>query len=708
MNPDKPHAAPKSRTAMDILVSFLNFWFRKKYDIHKSNFAFANIYKDAYQFASHIAGGQFFKIYGRFSNRYKYHPLQQYENTVRKFDAVDVLANQMGASGTSAFYQALCSEVATAPIPFNHAPDLQRLDGIATLHTSGMYLYNQLAKIRGVQVAQLARDRYMRGFSRVINVMDHADWHAFRFELLAGKHVGAMPGAIDPDDAMLFALSYKSSDVKITRRMYFINDDGTNDDEEGSLLQESKQITSDFVSDFRWSQIVRSCMTIAAAKGQTRVRIWLDRLVMMETPKEERKRIYEVVNWEDFGLFAYMVCPVLRVYDRSEVEFGTDFWRKLETVMGVAGSGLVVDDYMLRQYDKSIYYGPELYKRHVNGLAVIGGGGVYVRGATLAIATAVLTDALTVAAVNEDIRTVESIAGWKAWALRTIAEGAYSGNHAFMMLKEKPFEITLRHFQTIALWESMVTRSALLTGNSYMDMSVLRSSQYRMSSLWDGVLEWVGMVHGSCRIQEREDIMRFLTENVQVDMFATATGHVASMLSLNASHGLYKRTLVVDLARYSTAENGQVTAVAEATGLWHGSVLPMWLYFDPNPDEDQDVRIEDGEGLVFTYKAMAVGHKWTKFFTAGFVLLGVLVIVLGGTQSALFLVLGLVALIVLLLVGLYIAYRWPYAWQWPWVDTTGVGEGLFNNLLMHGLYDSGIKSYYRKLVDRQYDQLRWF
>lgn len=710
MQPEEQGKQTRSSSWIDFLVSCSNILILPHVTDQGNRFFFSNIFRESPQFASYFARGQFYKVCSSHSTDSKYHPLQRFQNSVRKFDVADILAGQINAHGNAAFYSAVAGEITAGGLSINHRPDLQRLDEITTLHASGEYLYSQICQTSGKEVAQLARERYLRGFSRVINAADHADWQALRSELLEGRHLGAQEGIPFTDDSMLFAISYKGSSVQITRRMYLLNEDGTRDEEEGLLLQESKKMTSDIVTDFRWSQIVRLCMTMAAEAGRSKVRIWLDRLVMMETPMDERERIYKILDWENFGLYAYVVCPVVRVYDTSEVEFGTDFWRKLETVMGIAACGLIVDSYMLRQYDKAIYYGPSQCSRHLNGVAVIGGGGVYIRGVTLAVATAVLTDAVSVAQANEDIRTVASIGGWKAWALRTIAEGAYSANHPFMMLKEEPFEVNLFNFKIIAFWESLITESSLLTGNSYMDISRLKSKQYHTSSRWDGVIEWIGRVRGSCVVRERESILSFLGDRVKVDLYAATTGHVASMLSLTSSGG-HKRTIVVELARYSSPQIGYVTAIADATGLWGGSVLPRWLRFMPNSDVDQKAAINDDEGLIFTYYGMAMRLSVPWYWYLAIAVFGLAATILIIRSS---IIAGVVVFLLFDCVLWYISLPfWAslLSWRralWPWLDKEGVGEALFDNLLMHGLYDAGIKTIYRKLERRQYDQLIWY
>lgn len=724
----KPYQQVKpKKTFVDYVAQFLNLCLIFARSRKVSNFKLANIYTDATEFAHQIASGQYFKIYGRITSKYNYHKLQRFDNAVRSFDVKDYLAKDMLANGNFQFYATTCPNT-SQPQGTNFTVDMTTLASVSTVTTSADYLQTQLYiraagdKASGKKAPphpdkpKQARQSYVRGYSRVISALDYDDWERFRQELRDWTHTGV--GLEDKDygrDVMLVALSYKSKEVKISRKMRLLNEDGSEAEDEGVLYQEAKQMTTDFLNDFRWSQVVRSCMTLAKERNMSGVRIWIDRLVMMNIPKENIKEIYKVVDWEDFGLFAYAVCPVVRVYDDTEREFGTDFWRKLEAVMGVAGHGLLVDDYLIRQYDTTILYGPSLYRRLQNGLAVIGGGGIYVRTGTLAVATAVLTDGVSVSAVNEDKRTKDSISGWKSWALRTISEGAYSASHSVLMFSEKPYDVTLRDFQVIAFWESMVSHSQHLQGNSYLDASFQRASQWKSSSRWDGIIEWLGMLSSSCSIHERETIMRFLRENAEVQLYAATTGHVASLIYLHSSDNTDKRVLAVDLSRFSTGRQGHVTGIAEATGLWNGKIkaTPWLTEFDPEPDVNQCIDIDEEGRLTASYQEMKVVWIWEKYFSLPIVSIilliatavGILIYVIyaASTYSALVVILEILLFIPTILV---IGFKYLLN-NWPWIDENDVGEGLFVNLLNHGLFDAKVKSQYRELKSLPYDEIRW-
>lgn len=699
--------------AVNLLIRLMNAKMFLGKNRKALNFRWANSVLDAFSFVGEFAEGQFTKVYGRVSVRYKFHPQQQHENAIRRFDATDGLAADMAQRGNAAFYQSVCGPSTGSK---SRCPvDLTRLKDISTIKASAEYLYNEIlrykakeaAKGAAKEAAQIARDTYVRGFSRAVKATDDGDWERFREELRKTQHSPAAPEDQAENHVTLIAVSYKGKEMKITHRMRMVEDDGKPVKGSEMNLQEEKRMTADFLDDFRWGQLVRSCKAIARFDGTSHVRLWIDRLCKWGLDKEEKDRIDKLVKWEDFGLLSYAVCQVVRLYSINEPEYGTDFWRKLETVLGIAGKGMVLDDYMLRKYDFTIFYGPTLYQRMGDGLCLIGGGGIYVRSTTLALATALLTDGISVSEANEDPRTKAAAGRWKAWALRTITEGAYSKEHTSMMMQDdEPLRIGYEQFLILAFWESMVSRSSALTGGSYMDMSLMKSMSWRKSACWNGVVEWVGMMGGSCEIVERDVIMQFLKEQTIIGTYVSTTGHVASILTLTSSDMKDKRTIVVDLARFSTARRGHVTAVAEATGLWKRKLLPFYLRHIPNPDNDQKVEFDDG-AVKFIYEPMKVGLAFVKWIWGFLVttLLVILIITAASTRDVgarLFLVLLAIVdavFFIMWLRGLHI--------PWPWTDRYDVGEAVFDNLLLHGLYAAGIKKDFRRLQAVPYDEIRW-
>ncbi|CDF32694.1 unnamed protein product [Chondrus crispus] len=678
-----------------VLMNFLCFMGKRR---KLSNFRYANTARDWVASVQHFSKIQFWKVYGRVSARYNYHPQQRFHNAMRKFDASEHLAAQMAQTGNAAFYYNVCDRSGIAKT--NYAVDLTKISDLNTIKASADYLFQEVRARNGVESANAAQGCFMRGFSRAIKVSDPSDWNSFRNEIRAYQRVNDDLIGKKEDDALLIALSYKGKDENINRRMRIIKPDGSPDEESGVLMQEKVQRESDFVDDFRWSQVVRSCIAMARTQGKSHVRIWIDRLVMMGVEKEEISRLYGLSPWEEFGLLPYALCPVIRVFSGGEVYYGTDFWRKLETVLGVAGRGLVVDDYMLRKYDRTIFYSPSVYERLADGVSCIGGKGLYVRSTTLALATAILTDGVSVRKSNEDLRTKAGAIAWKAWALRTIAEGAYSKAHPSMMAGQEAFTIGMESFQTIAFWESIVSRSKALVGQSYLDMSIQRSVEWRSSSQWDGVIEWTGMVGSSCWIQDREEIVEFLTRQSEIRLYVTPSGHVASTVELTSPVNSHKRTLVVDLSRFSTATDGYVTAVAEATGLWGKSVTPWYLRDRVDPDNDQKGEISEEE-LIFTYEAMKrehVGRIFLRWVIPPLIFLDVILYV----PSYLRVYFASLAALTVLAIMCY--YFVP---SWPWVDKHDVGEALFDNLRLHCLFHSGIKTHFRLLKTVPYNQIKW-
>ncbi|KAI0558342.1 hypothetical protein FGB62_216g038 [Gracilaria domingensis] len=705
MDTDKPISKHGTMTVTDMVVKLMNFILLLTFPRKASNFRWANTRKDLTSFLGHFSKGQFTKIYGRITSKYKYHPQQQYENSIRRFDVSEALSSQMKETGNTAFYKSIHGQ-AVIPDMTDYEVDLTRISDLSTVSTSADYLYREVCARKGAEAAQTARNSYARGFSHVVDAMDYEDWKKLRTELRSSNHLGAAIEDTPGEHIILIALSYKGNSVKITRRMRLLKEDGTPEEDDGVLAQTEIEMTSDFVDDFRWSQLIRSCRSIAVRKGIRKMRIWIDRLVMMGLTKKERSQVYEVAEWEDFGLFAYAVCPVVRLYDREEPLYGTDFWRKLETVLGVAGRGIVVDDYMLRKYDNTLYFGASMYERLDNGISNIGGTGIYLRSVTLALATAVLTDGVTVSASNEDLRTKRAASGWKAWALRTIAEGAYSRRHTSMLRQEEAFVVSFREFMTIAFWESMVSRCSMLTGNSYLDMSYQRSMSWRKSANWDGILEWIGMIPQCCLIRDRAKIYAFLNKNVGMSMWTSTTGHVSSILTLKSPDVQHKRCLVVDLARYSTINQGHVIAVAEATGLWAGKILSRYFRFEPDPDNDQTATIEDG-GVLYSYNQMKIVFNFP--IRLGPIFSGIVLLILGivsfATAGSVSPVLHFTGILLLILSVLAIVFGLLHL-TWPWVDNCDVGEAVFDNLLLHSLYGSGIKSQYRNLTAK-FEHIGW-
>lgn len=532
----------------------------------------------------------------------KFHPLQRFYSARRRFDVSDELADIMRLQGPSTFYEKVCGYFA----PDNSTnSDLTTIRSLNTITKSADRVFIDISNIKGDSTAGIAKQAYMRGFSRPITVESREDWEQFRKELRESTSTGTILCSngqlrLSDDEVLPIAVSYKGTTAKISRR--FSHEDPENDETRSDeIVKESVTLSKDFVDDFRWDQIRRTCIQIAGQENYSHISTWIDRLAMWGVGKEQRKRIYSEVSWEDFGLMPYAVCPVVRVYDNTESEFGTDFWRKLETVLGIAGRGLYVDDYLLRYYDDSIYYDLNIYHSIAkgNGICRLGGTGKYLRSISLALATSIFTESISVYGRNEDDRTVQAFIKWKSWALRTISEGAYKADLPLLMTEQPKIDIDLEKFKLIAFWESYVSNSKFLEGENYADITTYRSKEHRSSSKWDGISEWIGMVRGSYDIDksEKDKIYQFLNSNVQIEVWSSSSRHVAALLYLTYDESenikKCKRTITVALTRFSTEKEGQVIHVAESTGIWEKekNVLPGGYFFRPNPEQDQKVSI---------------------------------------------------------------------------------------------------------------------
>lgn len=685
--------------------------------------------------------GRFHKLHNGFTAKYKYHPLQRKKNLIRRFNVADVLADHMlKLGGTKYFYHAVCGHPLESDHP-SYDPDLTTLDSLSTIAAAAKHLYTEMRKFNTDEQALVVKKSFERGFSRKIDVFNFDDWQAFRTELLSGRHLAKdFNNSYSDVDTVPIAVSYKAKEMSFTRRIFYLREvNGKLTENEAFTTKQQQQLTLDFVDDFRWGQLVRVCMQIAKSLKTNSVRLWIDRLITMEQTDEEKRNMYNLSNWWDFGVFPYAVFPVVRLYEGRELEFGTDFWRKIETVLGVAGRGLYVDDYLIRVQDKTIYYGPEIYSQIGSGIARLGGDGIYLRAVTLAMATAILTDGITVRGINEDLRTVREIPGFKAWALRTIGEGAYSSSHSALMRVEDPYQIGLQQFKTIVTWESFVSTCDWLKGKSYLDMSYQRSHEHRYGGHWDGVIEWVGMIKGAVDVVGRESIMSHLNNHVSVQTWVATTGHAASMLKfevqderpLGSKTKMLKRSLVVEIARLSNTRQGHISAVAEATGLWGESVLRKYFYFGDSPHRFQYVvpyeegicddyslkprSLEDNNAdyeVIYQYAPIyflvsSSVWKWIIICAPIFV---VVVIVSSRISVPLILIFVILIAVLAALCVCYslLKYYFCYYLAWPWSDWSGYGAAVFDNVLMHSLYNAGIKILdYRELKPVEYQHIEW-
>lgn len=694
-----------------------------------------------------LFGLPFPQLYARQDFNRKAHPLQMYATTVRKFNICGTLQEMMQIGGAGMFYRQVCDVGIDENIP-SFTPDFTLLDDLSSITASASYLFAEVSRTKGHRKADMARSCFRRGFSRPIEAGDLDDWDAFRTELRCCVHITGDFDHVFEDDVVPVAVSYLGKSRRISRRFHSAYMERHADEEEVRQAGLDKGISNDCLDDIQWSQLIQSCIEISRLTGKSKVRIWLDRLVMLGLRRSEIRRRYQLVEWTDFGLMPYAVCPVIRLYDQDHVDSGIDFWRKLEAVMGIAGKGLFVDDYDLQKIDTTLFYEPQMYTSLHNGVARIGGEGLYLRAVTLAMATAVLTDGVSVWEGTEDVQTELIVQKWKAWALRTIGEGAYSHEHSSMMRSQRDeFHVGLVQFRIICFWEAYVSSSSQLTHASYVNMTVQWSKKWRRAQKWDGVVEWVGMVAGACVITEREQILQFLNSGCEIEAWTAPSGHTATLLKLCADcktascrdDGIVlKRTIALRLCRFASSTEGYVTAVAEATSFLGKKTLPWWMFFHPDPESDQRTRRQtpcvcDGEkgnrengkrrcAVVCDHAAIKVVPLVPQWLLP-FVWIPILIAVIGisiltdiGVGGTVGIIFGVFSFGFMIPVGakdpkpllneVRISAR-SYV-KWPWISGDNVGEGIFDNLLMHGLFDAGInRSSYRRLRGAQYREIKW-
>ena len=174
-------------------------------------------------------------------------------------------------------------------------------------------------------------------------------------------------------------------------------------------------------------------------------------------------------------------------------------------------------------------------------------------------------------------------------------------------------------------------------------------------------------------------VMKSLNLNgcAKVKLYKNFTQQVARLVTLRSKDQKYSRMLAVELARHSTVQEGQVTAVAEATGLNKGnSWLPWYLVHTRDPETDQTVEEVEERVLWFKYEPIRV--------------------------IIIFCVLLVIPFYLLMFIG-----RLFKKSPWPWLDEDLIGEDLFDNVLMHGIFEAGIKGKFRVFKKESYSEIGW-
>lgn len=741
---------PKPFFIEDLLVHVANFLlliFRPRKFI---NYRWANSTRDHVPYGQKLVSS-ISMLYLRFRPKYMYHQLQRWQNECASFTISEDVSSMMRDQkcSTKPFYKVVCGR------EFNKnggtfEEDLTTLSSLRTIAASSKYLYDTLRmsgrlKSVGEDILSFAVDCYRKGYSRAVNVFDDSDWVKLRAELQNRQDFKQTLPNQDENDAsvLLVALSYKGRTMRTERHFE------TPTHEEKKMTE--KVTMTDAFSDFRWSQIVCACKRLAMKRNVSKVKIWIDQLIKMNMSEEERQQYDDLrfntrqLKWPDYGLMAYAVCPVVRCYEENEAEFQTNFWRKIEAVMGIAGEGLIVDDYMTLHYEDDFFsYDHTMYSSLGGGIGMIGGNGKYFRAVTLALATGILSDSISPSLPNEDKQNHSSLPNWKAWALRTIAEGAYSKSHSAMLREEEPFHMNLENFRTIAFWEYFVSTCTQLQGGGYINLNHERSDPYskQLAKKWDHVSPWVGNCESAYVLdtEERRQVVKYISERVDINSYVATSGHVASLIHLLdrdtrpdrkdqlSDFSEVKHSIVVKLSRFSTSRNGQVIATSDATGIWkrrlgqYRKILPWWYVANPRPDIDQELVIQPDliektgvwkKSIYYKYNDMKLSllfPSWAKIplmYIGGLILIVTIIRPYFENDFHETTMNNLRGFGIFILSAVFILSVVLRFLNWPWKDMEYVGEGIYDNLKLHGLLDSQIKRVYRKLESVPYDDIEW-
>lgn len=276
----------------DFLVLCQNIDLLLRFSRRFLNFRWANALRD-HSFHGRKIRDIFFQVYGRATAKYKYHPLQRWENAVRRFNVNESLMHEMEEAGNKAFYERVCGRQDSSEIR-SFKPDFSLISSYSTIFKSGEFVYEEAIRSgKNEEDARFAKDSYMRGFSRVIDVHNFEDWEKFREELRDPKHEGNKKNPSHYENVLPIALSYKGKERKTIRKMTLMDGVEDGNTESNRKYEEEEHLTTDFVDDFRWPQLIRSCIEIANEKRVSRVSIWIDRLVKYCYTDQEKKTFHK-------------------------------------------------------------------------------------------------------------------------------------------------------------------------------------------------------------------------------------------------------------------------------------------------------------------------------------------------------------------------------------------------------------------------------
>ncbi len=712
--------APAPLSMVALLVKFKNLMLLLFQPRHLTNVRWADILSDSSWNAVDFKS-RFYRVYLRWSSKYRFHPQQMNYNAARNIDPNEELARRMAAHGTGEYYKALPSSLNASGI--DKSADLtthQQCESLGDL----LQVVESLAKLTSHENGELAAEVFAKGLTREVLVDNDEDWEKLRVQLRDNDPNVQLGPDADAKRVLPVAVSYKSGDETFIENVVIRPRGGVIDDElrkalEDSKMESKKKRATDFVNDHRWDQLVRGVREYARAKKYAKISLWVDRVRNIGRSPEEKDDMYNKLNWTEVGLYAYMLMPTMRVFCRTEHEYETAFWRSVEMTLAVSGKGLICDDYMLRHYD-ILNYDHTLYHRLRNGIIVLGGTNKYVRSTILAFATMIITDGLSISKSNEHPETISSIVQWKSWAIRSIAQDAFYALAPAVPVRNKPPSVDFNAFKLLSSWEHDLCHSEQLVGGSYLNVTLERSQSWGRASPWNGVSEWIGMVQDAYFMdkESREDVLNYLNQNVIMKMYAAPSGHTVSQIRLQDGRGSTLKSLVVETSRFSTATHGQAIAVADATGHHGESIIPRYLRFRRNPDGDQQWCHGKFGRLERVILPMSVGLSWSARLFVGLALL-VLNIALGVVTKGVFVGIFVVFCSLIWTYSVFVRYTSPlspvsqgtmvhwWASRWPWADYSDVGEALFHNVLLHSLFGSGIKKKYRRVRTSDYRSIQW-
>lgn len=361
----------------------------------------------------------------------------------------------MATNGNAEYYRALSSLNPEAHCE-NITADLSTHEQSESLGDM-IRAVSELAAVTSDDYAQLAADSVTQGLTREVLVDDFADWQLLREQIRSISLDLKLNRDLESREVLPIAVSYKAKEETFIQRVTLLRHNETMDEEmreEVEIMQRPIR-SSEFLNDRRWYQLQRASQEYARSKGYRKVCFWIDRIMKIGVSKKMVSERQNKLNLDEYGLYPYMLMATVRMYDPSETEFGTSFWRKVEAVLTISGKGLICDDYMMRKYDKTIYYDHTLYRRLRNGIIMIGGKTMFIRSTILALETMIIVDGVAITKANEHPKTIESMVQWKSWAMKCIVQEAFARRPA-VPISNVPLLVDEEAFKFSSSWEYML------------------------------------------------------------------------------------------------------------------------------------------------------------------------------------------------------------------------------------------------------------